>query len=192
MDGQQVFGGAIPDSEGFEHNDLTGQYVGDTGAFSIQTGTVDEGTYALFGNNNGSFAHIVRDADSTWNRYGLRISYREYIPSGTGGSGGLAVAASKSGKSNFDGYGFYPNDQDGYIRLDKWDGGTVVDNQKTSTSPTADSWVTGTVDFLQDGTIDWTFDGINVSLSDQTWEDLYLAFHTYRDGYADDVQFSTI
>ena len=54
---------AIRDSEDFEHNDLTANYGGDTGAFSIQTGTVQEGNYALLGDGGGSYSVIVRDID---------------------------------------------------------------------------------------------------------------------------------
>ena len=54
---------AIPDSEDFEHNDLTANYGGDTGAFSIQTGTVQEGNYALLGDGGRSNSVIVRDID---------------------------------------------------------------------------------------------------------------------------------
>ena len=78
IDGQQTAGFVdIPDSEGFEHNDLAGVYGGDTGSFNIQTSTVFEGSYALFGDGAGSNALIVRNGDP-FDPKGLRLNFRQY------------------------------------------------------------------------------------------------------------------
>jgi len=195
LDGYQ-YGAAIPDNELFEHNDLTGNYGGDTGAFDIQTGTVYEGDYALSGDGGGSYAAIVRDtAQDPWDRYGLRVTYQMYIDSSANGGGGLAVATSVTGHSSLDGYYFYADKttDDDFRRLRRVDDGSVTTLEADDSSAiTGDAWVDGQVDFLDDGTIEFTIDGVTVSATDQTYESLLLAFHSFAQVYVDNVQFSSI
>jgi hypothetical protein len=190
---------AIPSSELFEHNDLTGTYGGDTGSFNIQTGTVQEGTYALFGDGGGSSVAIVRDAGQ--NKWGpgvqgdIKISTKRYIPSiGGGGNGGTMFGCqSVSGHSSLSGYYMYVNQKNDQTDIRRIDSGSVTSlSSDGSSGITTDTWVDETIEWKTNGTINWTLDGNTVSATDTNYTTGYLGFFSYRDDYWDNIIFSKI
>jgi len=179
----------IPDNEDFEHNDLIGVYAGDTGSFNIQTNTVESGTYALFGDGSQSHNLIVRDTTDKFERGSLRITWRQYIPSG--GSGGIALATSATGQSSANYYSVFASDNSGSLNLRKWISGSLNTESVTNTSPTSGQWIDASVDVLSDS-IDATVDGISASLTDSEFSSLLLGCKVFKSTYIDNVQFSSI
>jgi hypothetical protein len=181
---------AIPDSEDFEHNDLTGKYGGDTGSHDIQTSTVYEGSYALFGDGNGSFVTIVRDSDA-FERYGLRVTWKEWDPD-TNGNGGLALATSVTGYDNMDGYYAYSDPRNSNFSFRRVDGGSTTTLDSANPNLTGQSWVECQLDLLDDGTIELSREGNTLSAADENYTSVKLGFMNIRGVYIDDVQFSEL
>jgi len=187
-----VLADTTPDSEDFEHNDLTGIYGGDTGQFNIQTGTVDEGIYALQG-SGGSDALIVRKNTEKFNRYGLKMTWSEYHDSAVSNSViGPAVSTSVTGYSSTSGYQFYHDSGADFQRIERYDNGTENTLKASSKSHPEDQWISGEVKFLSDDTIEYVVNGNKISAVDPTYTDVLLAFNTYDTAYIDGLQFSTI
>jgi hypothetical protein len=184
---------AIPDSEGLEHNDLTGVYAGDTGPFSIGMSTVYEGSYALFGDGGGSFIGIIRSNTEAWDRYGIRITWQQFNPSSISGNGGPLVATSETGFSSADGYAFYVDGSGPNQEIRRVDSGstTTLDSDSSSAVPT-DQWSQYAVEFQADGTVVYETPNATLSDVDENYTQLLLGYHSYRDVYIDDVQFSQI
>lgn len=183
----------IPDSELFEHNDLTGNYGGDTASYSIQTGTVNEGSYALFGDGGGAAASIVRSTEDPWDRYGIRVTWDQYNPSSVSGNGGVQVATSVTGHSSLDGYQFYSDSKNNNRNLRRVDDGSTTKlDSDLSTAVTGDTWLSAQVDFLSDGTIEFSIDGVTLSAVDETYQSVLLGFTSFRDVYIDNVQFAEV
>jgi hypothetical protein len=184
---------AIPDAETFEHNDLAGEYVGDTGSvISIQTGTVFDGSYALESGGTDTYYLITRDSNQAWNRDGIRVTYNQYMdPTGIGG---VAYVTSKGGWGDVDGYRTHIDADNGNIRIYSFSGSNhTLLQADNGYSPTAGTWVDATVEFQSDGTIDFTWDGKNISVTDETYSDFYLAFFGFNaTSYIDNVQFGKI
>lgn len=78
VSGRGVDAGAVTTGpvvlEDFESGDLT-EYNGDTGQFSVQTGTVYEGTYALNGSGNNRYSILNPNIDFS---QGETIEFRNY------------------------------------------------------------------------------------------------------------------
>jgi len=189
-DGSTVFGG-IPDSEGFEHNDLTGVYAGDLSPFNIQTGTVDEGTYALFGDGEGNNAVIVRTTEEKFGRNGLRMSWRQYNPNVTF-NGGPGIFTDQVGFSSNSGYFFTTDASGGEIEINKIDGGNRTTIAETGASLSTNTWVNGQVEFKTNDSIEYTFEGTTVSVTDSDFKSVYLGFNTFQDVFIDNLTFETI
>ena len=183
---------AIPD-EDFEHNDLTANYGGDTGAFSIQTGTVQEGNYALFGDGGGSFSVIVRDIDQDpWGQgQGVRITWKQYLPVVTGNGGILFGGQSVTGVSSISGYHTYA-DRDKRISIRRFDNGSDTTLSSSGSGPGAGTWHDGQLEWYSDGTINYSIGGVSASATDTTYESGFLGFTAYRGVYLDDIQFEAI
>jgi len=193
-------GSTIPDSEDFEHNNLTGNYGGDTSVFSIQTGTVNEGTYALNGDSGASQDAIVRDtSQSKWgpnSNRDLRITWDQYNPNQDADVQGILVGAqSVTGYSSISGYwiltGEGGNQGMEIRRVDNGSSTTLSSNG--SNSPTG-SWFSNTLDWKSNGTLEYStgYGGGPLSATDTTYTDGYLGFLVYRETYIDDVQFQAI
>ena len=182
---------AIPDSEDFEHNDLTANYGGDTGAFSIQTGTVQEGNYALLGDGGGSFSVIVRDIDQDPWGPGVRATWKQYLTNEAGNGGILFGGQSVTGASSISGYHTYAN-RDEPIRIQRFDNGSDTTLSSSGSGPGAGTWHDGQLEWYSDGTINYSLGGISVSATDTTYESGFLGFTSYRDVYFDDIQFEEI
>jgi len=193
VDGSTVFS-AIPDSEDFEHNDLTGVYGGDTGNFQIQTGTVNEGTYALESVTQGTSAVIVRSTEDNWNRDGIRILWDQYNPNEPErGKGGLALATSVTGFSSMDGYTFYADTPNSNRYLRRIDAGSTTNlDSDTSSAVAGDQWITASAEFDGNGNISFTFDGVSLTASDDAYTSLLLGFFQFEDMFIDNVRFETI
>jgi hypothetical protein len=184
-------GDAIPDSEAFEHNDLTGTYGGDTGSFAIQTGTVFEGSYALESTASGT---IVRSATDKFTRDGLQIDWQYYYPSGDSqrNDWALVLSTDVTGLSSLTGYSFYynPDNSEGLIR--RFDNGSVPDSVSFSASTTAGSWNQFSAS-LTSSDLTFSIGGNSNTLTDNTYQDVLLGFNSFQDPmYWDDVQFSSI
>ena len=187
----RVFFDAIPDSEDFEHNDLTGNYGGDTDSFAIQSENVDEGSFALEIQAT-DFAWITRSTEQAWDRDGLRISWRQNS-SDTQTGGGLAVATSVTGADDVDGYAFLFNPSGGTTRrLRRYDNGSDTSLDDSAASATSGAWVDCSVEF--DGeSIVYQSDGETLTANDNTYTQLYLAFHGFdTDTFIDGVTFEEI
>lgn len=179
----------IPDSEGFEHNDLTGVYGGDTGVFTIQQNEVTEGTFALESDADGQNNLIVRDSPSTFDRSGLRIVFDFRLPS-SGAGGGIAFATDVSGFSSMNGYDFFASG--GSYVIARMDNGSETD-LVSGPSPTQGVWLTDCVwEFQADGTIELTVDGNTISVEDTTYQNLRLGFQCFRKAFFDNIRFEEI
>jgi len=174
---------AIPD-ERFEHNDLSGNYSGDTGSFDIQTGFVSEGTYALSGDGGGSHKLIVRSSNDEFERNGLRIMWDQYD-----NDGGLALATSVDGHSATNYYDCYTGGD--FIEIVRWESGSYNQLGQSSHSVSTGSWVSCELELVNDD-LTFTRDGTSVTTTDATYQNVRLAFHSYRQLYFDNVQFETI
>lgn len=189
----------LPADEGFEHDDLSGTYGGDTaatGAFSIQTNNNDEGTYALRGDASQADNAIVRSTESAWGPP-ITITARRLIPdNGTAGNGGTMFACdSVSGFSSVSGYLAFVNASGGNdeMSLRRVDSGSVTVLQSdTSAGISTDTWVNEQIDWYSDGTIEWTLNGTTVSASDSTYTDGLLGFGVYNVDIWDDIQFQSL
>jgi len=193
-DGTVLFS-AMPADEDFEHNDLSNLYGGDLDDYQIQTGTFQEGTYALQAiepAEAGDYAIVRSGNDSS--RYGIRMTWQQYTPDSIGTfSGGPVVAAAVSGWSNLDGYSFFWNPGANNVSLQRVDSGSISTIDSSSSSDgTEGSWEAGQVDFLSDGTIEFTIDGVTVSGTDETYTSILLGFRQTSELYFDDIQFTSI
>ena len=185
--------GAIPDSEGFEHNDLTGNYGGDTGSFSILSSTVYEGSYGVQGDGGGSVGAIGRDEGQDKWGPDIRITYRQYLPSGDADFQGLVFGAqSVSGYSSLSGYFAEAGESNDTVRLSRIDSGERRILNDVSRTVPSDNWFLCSVDWYSDGLIDFTVDGSTVSATDSTYSDGYMGFFAYRETFIDNVQFELI
>jgi len=186
------YGSAIPDGEGFEHNDLTGEYGGDTSPYSIQDSTVFDGAWALEASSNATWDIIVRDSADEFDLNDIRIDFQAQFPS-SGAGGGLGVFTSVSGASNASGYSVY-GDPSGTNPMAIFDhsSGSHTRLEEGGSSPSTGSWVSGRVDFLADDTIEFTLDGTTISVVDGTYQSVRLGFACYNQAYIDDIQFSQI
>ena len=184
-------GPAILDSEDFEHNDLTANYGGDTGAFSIQTGTVQEGNYALLGDGGGSYAVIVRDIDQDPWGQGVRATWKQYLSDEIGNGGILFGGQSVTGASSISGYYTYAN-RGGSIRIRRFDNGSNIELSSSESSPASRNWYDGQLEWYSDGTINYSLGGISISATDTTYESGFLGFTSYNGVYFDDIQFEAI
>jgi len=189
VDGDVVFS-AGPASEGFEHNNLSGNYVGNLSAFQIQSSIVDEGSFALEAIGGGSNALIVRTTGSEFNRFGKRIDWKQYH--GGNSDAGLAFVDQTGGYSGSNGYRFFVSDSFNYVRILGLDQPSV-DSGKTNYSITNNQWLDASVEFPSNGDMVFTFDGQTATLNDTQVTDGYLGFQRF-DGsvYYDDIRFSTI
>jgi len=191
-DGSTVFSGIA--DEGFEHNDLSGNYGGDLSVFQIQTGTVSEGTYALESVSQGTLSLIVRGTEQPWNRDYVRILWDQYNPNeAERGKGGLGVATSVTGFFNMDGYYFYsdvPNNNRYLRRVDNGSNNNLAED--TSSTVAGDQWITASVEFASNGDISFTYDGVTLTANDTTYTELLLGFVEFEDAFFDNVRFETI
>ena len=148
----------IPDSEDFEHNDLTANYGGDTGAFSIQTGTVQEGNYALFGDDDGRVLYtvIVRDIDQDPWGQGVRITWKQYLPNVSGNGGILFGGQSVTGASSISGYHTYV-DTANPIKIRRFDNGSNTVLSSSESSLASGTWHDGQLEWYSDGTINYSY-----------------------------------
>jgi hypothetical protein len=189
---QSYLGDGIPDSEGFEHNDLTGNYSGDTGSFSIQDTTVGGGSYALEGQGGQNHRAIIRTTrDEPWKRGGLQIDWQQYV--NTDANLGLLVLDAQD-VSTGQGYLFQTRDDLDELRIDTWSSGEPDNSPlaQVSLTPTTGSWLTATARFQEDGTIEFETDGESISANNTDHTELYLGFHSYIGGFSDEIQFSEI
>lgn len=179
-------------NEGFEHNDLTGVYGGSTGDFSIQTGTVYEGAYALFGESNNSNTTILRKEGEKFSRLqDMKITWRQYPPSGSyKGSGSLFLATSVDKFNNLSGYYFYSDARSGNRNLRRIDNGSITNLDSADSGPSTDVWHRAELNLSSDGSMDFTIDGKTLSATDSTYKDVKIGFHSYYDVYFDDLRFS--
>ena len=182
---------AISDSEDFEHNDLTANYGGDTGAFSIQTGTVQEGNYALLGDGGGSYSVIVRDIDQDPWGQGVRVTWKQYVSNEKGNGGILFGCQSVTGASSISGYHTYV-DTASPIKIRRFDNGSDTVLGSSESSLASGTWHDGQLEWYSDGTINYSLGGISVSATDTTYESGFLGFTSWRDVYFDDIQFEAI
>ena len=98
----------IPNNEGFEHNDLSGNYIGDISNFAISTSQVFDGQYSLYGSAGGDYSAVIRNSN-TFNRYNKQIDYEQYNTQSprNDGDGGIAfVTETSTSFSDIDGYFF--------------------------------------------------------------------------------------
>jgi len=181
----------IPDSEDFEHNDLTANYGGDTGAFSIQTGTVQEGNYALLGDGGGSYSVIVRDIDQDPWGQGVRVTWKQYLSEIRGNGGILFGGQSVTGASSISGYHTYA-EWDKPISIRRFDNGSNTSLSSSGSGPGTGTWHDGQLEWYSDGTINYSLGGISVSATDTTYESGFLGFTSWMDVYFDDIQFEAI
>jgi hypothetical protein len=173
----QTIGTTIPDSELFEHNDLTGEYGGDTGAFDIQTDTATEGSYALALNGGDTNNAIVRQTTDKWERYGIEITYQVYAEAGS--SGGLIVANGVNGHTNASFYESHIN-TDNYIELRRYDNGSLAKQSGLFGSGISTGvWLPASTKFYSNGDVEFSIDGDTASFNDETYDDVLLGFHTY-------------
>lgn len=187
---------SVPDSEGFEHNDLAANYGGETGYFSIQSGTVSEGTYALTNSDPEEFHSIVRTTGEGFDRYRLRLSWEHYGASGTSNPGmGTAFLTSADSFSNVSGYMFYTEPENGWVAIRRIDGGEItLLAGGNGYNLTTDAWIQCQVDMSSDGNFTFTVDGATVSTdsADETYQTGYLGFTSWNECYVDNVQFQSI
>lgn len=183
----------IPDSEGFEHNDLTGTYGGDTGTFQIQTATVNEETYALeeLGDATGT-AVIVRSTQDKWSRYGIQMSWKQYYDST--GRGGVGIFTTVDGVSSVSGYRFHGDPVNGNVDIYRVDNGSSTRlTSGGSGSPSTGSWLDASVALSDNGDLEFTIDSVTVSANDSTYDEVYLGMQTFEaSSFVDDVQFATL
>lgn len=191
VSGRALAQNVTPEDEYFEHNYLSGNYGGDTGSFSIQTGTVSEGAYALYANDNN--AAIARSAKEPWERTNIRMTFDIYHQSGSSAGGGPTVVTSVTGISSLDGYVFYFDGDNNYTAIRRYDSGilTELDTDDSTTVP-ADQWVTGQVEFLSDYTITFDIAGVSLSTKDSTFSNVILGFCTLEHIYVDNILFENI
>ena len=182
---------ATPDSEDFEHNDLTANYGGDTGAFSIQTGTVQEGNYALLGDGGGSYSVIVRDIDQDPWGPGVRATWKQYLSDEKGNGGILFGGQSVTGASSISGYHTYAN-RDNPVSIRRFDNGSNTYLSSSDSGPGVGTWHDGQLEWYSDGTINYSLGGISISATDTTYESGFLGFTSYNGVYFDDIQFEAI
>lgn len=183
----------IPDSEGFEHNDLTGIYVGDTDDYNIQTTTVIDGPYSLQQTTKDAFYAIVRDSDFKFTFDGLRINFSIIIQSNlSDAGGGIAVATSASGYNSTNLYGMYMElGNTDNLRIYRHDSGSSNILTQTSKSVTAGTEYSGFLEFSGD-TITLSVGGTTTSATDSNYNEGYLAFVGFADYVIDDVTFESI
>jgi len=194
-DGSRVFG-AIPDSEDFEHNDLTGRYGGEISYFDIQSSRVYEGSYALTGDANTNTSLIVRDTGQyKWGPEAtgdIRVTWQQYVPDQEAHVEGLFLATSVTSFSNASGYWVGAGDSDtGSNQLRRVDDGSVTSLGSIDPLPTS-SWAPCQLDWFSDGTIEVTIDGSTSTFSDLTYQSAYLGFADYRESSIDNVQFEAL
>jgi len=189
VSGEEHFGFDIPDSEGFEHNDLTGVYNGDTGSFSIQRTTVDSGTHALETTAGGSHSVITRQTRSDpWSRTdGLRLTWRQQL--GSSSLAGAAIMTKQQGLAKNNGFLFDTRTDNNQILIQKVTDGSLSPQSSTSYTSTTGSYIDCTVDLKSDGSMDFSVEGSAViTHTDTDFTDVYLAWH----GIFDTVQMDTV
>lgn len=192
MSGRSVVRDETPEDEGFEHNDLTGNYDGDTGVFNIQNETVSEGSYALSGEGGGSTCAIVRD-ESGWYRSNLKMTYEQYLPN-VSGNGGVILATNNGSYNNLSGYMFYSDaGVNGNTFLSRVDNGSRTHLDGVTNGESTGMWVQNEINFYDDGEIEWkTETNGSFSSVDKTYTNLKLGFITYRGIHIDNVQFELL
>lgn len=180
---------AIPDSEGFEHNDLTGVYAGDTGSFTIQNTTVDSGTYALEMTTGGSHSVITRQTrTSPWSRTdGLQLTWRQQLDSSS--LGGIAIMTKQQGLSNNNGFLFDVRSDDNEILIQKVNSGSLSVSTRTAYTPTTGSFIDCTVNLKSDDSMEFSAGSSStISVTNTDYTDVYLAWH----GIFDTLQMDTM
>jgi len=179
--------------ESFEHNDLSGNYTGNTGVATIQNSTVFDGSYAIHANNlTRSSNLIVRTTGNQWVRDNTKISYQyRHDSSGTAYGGGVAFATEKTNMSNFTGYHVWDVNNNGVIRIEKYESGSRSYYNSTSHQTSTGSWIEAEVYFEGDK-ITLEIGGSTVSLTDSDFKLGYLGFHFYDPIYIDNVRFLEI
>lgn len=188
-------GSAIPDSEGFEHNDLGGNYGGNTGVASIQSNTVTEGSYALEADSlTRSDNLIVRSTEDKWPRNDVEISY-SYRHNSSGTAYGVGIAfACQSTDGHASNSGYYVNDvnNNGQLQIKRLDNGSGTNLQTTSHQTGTDQWIDAVVRLFDDDTIEFEVGGTTLSAQDSTYSDGYLGVFMYDPSFVDNIQFEGI
>jgi len=187
VDGTQVFR-PIPDSEDFEHNDLTGVYNGDTADPSIQTGTVEEGSFALQAGTNNTGDLLIRDAEQF--ERGVTVTWYVYGISGDNvGDSALAFVSSGTTLSDFDGYSLYISNSNFVIR--RYDGGSST-NLTKATDDGSDNglWQEWSATIGPDDITLTAPGGNSITATDATYTTVNLGFVCWGGQYIDNVQFS--
>lgn len=184
---------SVPTGEDFEHNDLEGNYIGDTSSHSIQTNTVIENSYSLKRSGSGNWRAIVRDSTTKFTFDGLRINFRQTPLNNNGGTtGGVAVGTSKSGYSNGNFYSGYMQPNNDHIRLYRHNSGSP--NEIANREPISLSYgteYTGYLEFNGD-TITYSVEGTTISGTDTNYDQGYLAIAGFGDFVIDDITFESI
>ena len=196
-DGTVVFEGdaEIPDSGDFQHNDLTGNYGGDTGAFAIQDGTVFTGDYALESTETGSSHHaIVRSTQDPWGPP-IKMSYQKYVPSGQQDGGIMFACQSVDGYDDLSGYILYLANSGDDIEIRRLESGSTTTLSSTSVSVSTNAWNSGSLEWRESNgtdTITWEFAGETLTANDDTFTEGRLGFNGWDGPFWDDIGFSRL
>jgi len=178
-----------------DYNSVCPGYGGDTGNFNIQSGTVDEGSFALEGTASTTQRIIVRDIEQDAWGPPIRMTWRQYITSSTGDGGIVWGAQSVAGVSSVSCYTSYSNASTG-LRIDKITNGSIDSGAVASTSSASiseGSWIDGVLEWQEDGTMTLTLDGNTITGEDTDYTEGFLGFLAYDElRYIDNVKFKRI
>jgi len=189
VDGTQVFS-PLPDSEGFEHNDLARFYSGDTSAFEIQS-TSFEGAFALRSTNNDQSNVITRSTTQKFNRNGLRIDFKYLFESQNPAAGGIAINEADTGYASSNGYRFYASRENQEILIVQIPTGNLL--AVDSVTLPSNTWIDGFIEFSQNGDMTFSLNATTITANNTDHTDVYLAFYQFDAGWhVDDVEFSLI
>lgn len=136
--------------EDWESGSLPSAYVGDRGAFAVQSSTVNSGDFALKGDSGGSFAPpvISRDDEPVSPGSKLTLECRRQSTS----TGIVFGGPSAGGFSTFSGYGVSINSSGG-IEIIRFDSGSLSGLKEGSQGIPDGAWQDLVAEWESDGTI---------------------------------------
>jgi len=174
-----LFGPDIPDTEDFEHNDLTGTYNGETGKFDIQTSLVFSGTYSLASTDTSGSAPTIIHEKLT---HGRDTKTTVKVASDPSDWIQEYVYGAQSVSSNANGYKVSINHGGPSMALKELSTGNNIKSTNLSQTPAGGTYHTLQIKWLSDGTHDIQFinnSGTNLggfSVVDNTYTEGNIGF----------------
>jgi hypothetical protein len=135
---------AVQIVDDFEDNDIS-EYDGDTGAFSVVTSPVQEGTYALQADNSRGNTITSQSGLANYPSRGDTFRYWLYIPSADSSEEVPVTQWAKQDADNHYRFDVLRTVND--IRLGMQDGGTFTALATTTYSFPSDTWMQVEIDF---------------------------------------------